>query len=56
MNDLYDESEELRDRLGLDPKEPLDMGEYKKKKGVRMQEDKAVNMVLRKEVFASIFQ
>ena len=50
MNDLYDETEDLRERLGLDPKEPLDLTEYKKKKGIRMQEDRALNRILQKEV------
>ena len=50
INDLFDEVEELRERLGLDPKEPIDLGEFRKKKSVRTQEEKALNQVLRKEV------
>ena len=50
LNDLYDETEDLRERLGLDPKEPLDLTEFKKKKGIRMQEDRALNRILQKEV------
>jgi centrosomal protein CEP290 len=50
VNDLYDETEDLRERLGLDPKEPLDLTEYKKKKTLRLQEDRALNRVLQKEV------
>ena len=51
VNDLYDETDDLRERLGLDPKEPLDLTEFKKKKGIRMQEDRALNRVLQKEVW-----
>ncbi|KAI0241044.1 CEP209_CC5 domain-containing protein, partial [Lamellibrachia satsuma] len=50
INDLFDEVEELRERLGLDPKEPIDLGEFRKKKSVRTQEEKALNQVLRKEI------
>ena len=51
MNDMADEVEELRERLGLDPKEPIDMTEFKKKKKIRQQEDRALNNILQKEVF-----
>ena len=50
INDLFDEVEELRERVGLDPKEPIDLGEFRKKKSVRTQEAKALNQVLHKEV------
>ena len=50
INDIYDECDELRDRLGLDPKEPIDLSEFKRKKNLRMQEDRALNQVLQKEV------
>ena len=52
INDLFDEVEELRERVGLDPKEPIDLGEFRKKKSVRTQEAKALNQVLHKEVCA----
>ncbi len=50
INDLYDETEDLREKLGLDPKEPIDLTQYRKKKGLRMQEERALNRVLQKEV------
>lgn len=50
INDLYDEAEALRDKLGLGPKEPIDLGEFRKKKAIRLQEDRALNRVLQKEV------
>lgn len=50
INDHLDENEDLRERLGLDPKEPLSLAEFKKKKGSRLQEDRALNRVLQKEV------
>ena len=50
LNDLADEVEELRERLGLDPKEPMDMTEFNKKKKIRQQEDRALNNILQKEV------
>ena len=50
LNDVFDEVEELRERCGLDPKEPIDLGEFRAKKSVRTQEHKALNLVLQKEV------
>ena len=50
INDLYEEGEDLRERLGLDPKEPLDMTEFRKVKQLQHQQDRALNQVLQKEV------
>ena len=50
VNDLFDEVEDLRERLGLDPKQPIDLGEVRKKKGIRTHEERALNQVLQKEV------
>ncbi|XP_041354240.1 centrosomal protein of 290 kDa-like [Gigantopelta aegis] len=50
INDILDENEELRYRLGLDPKEPLDMKEFKKNKAVRKEEDRALNFALQGEI------
>ena len=50
MNHVNLENEELRERLGLDPKEPLDTTSIKKKKQVREEQALAMNRVLTKEV------
>ncbi|XP_074654662.1 centrosomal protein of 290 kDa-like [Tubulanus polymorphus] len=50
INDLYDENEELRARLGLDPKEPIDLEKVRHSKNSQHQQDRALNMVLQKEV------
>ena len=50
INDMFDENDELRDRLGLDPKDKIDLTDYKKKKNVKEQEDRALNRILREEV------
>ena len=50
INDLYDEADSLRDKLGYAPLEPIDLTEYRMKKGIRMQEDRALNRILQKEV------
>lgn len=50
VNELYDESEDLRERLGLDPKEPLDTSKFINRKAKRMQEDRALNRLLQNEV------
>lgn len=50
LNDVNDENDGYRDRLGLGPREQLDLAEYRKKKNMRMQEDRALNQILQKEV------
>ena len=50
VNDTETENEELRERLGLDPKEPLDTEAIKEKKLVKTQQQAALNRVLSKEV------
>lgn len=50
INDLCDENEDLRGRLGLDPRKPLDLTQFRSKKAVRKEEEKAMNYILQKEV------
>ncbi len=50
VNDSETENEELRERLGLDPKEPLDTEAIKEKKLIKTQQQAALNRVLSKEV------
>ena len=45
LNDLLEENEELRGRLGLDPKEPLDLGQVRLTKALQHQQDRALNQV-----------
>ena len=53
VNDAETENEELRERLGLDPKEPLDTEAINEKKMVKNQQQAALNRVLSKEVLDS---
>lgn len=56
FNDLLDENENLRERLGLDPREPVDVSEFRKDKDRRKEETKALNIILQKEVgICSVF-
>ncbi|XP_053396760.1 centrosomal protein of 290 kDa-like [Mercenaria mercenaria] len=50
INDLCDENEDLRGRLGLDPRKPLDLTKFRSDKAVRKEEEKAMNYILQKEV------
>lgn len=50
VNDLLDENEGMREKLGMDPRKPLDLTEFKKKKTLRLQGDRALNMTLQQEV------
>jgi len=47
---LYDEVEELRDRLGLDPREPICIEDLRHRKALHINQDRALNRVLHKEV------
>ena len=44
------ENEELRERLGMDPKESVDIEDIKYKKKVKTEQAAALNRVLTKEV------
>lgn len=50
VNDVEAENEELRDRLGMDPREPLDIEAVKEKKLIKTEQQAALNRVLSKEV------
>jgi len=50
INLLYDEVEELRERLGLDPREPINIEDLRHKKALHINQDRALNRVLHKEV------
>ncbi|XP_065052482.1 centrosomal protein of 290 kDa-like [Rhopilema esculentum] len=50
LDDCMLENEELRERLGLDPKEQLDADSIRKKKQVKEEQALALNRVLAKEV------
>jgi hypothetical protein len=50
LNDVLEENDELRARLGMEPREKINVDELKDLKAVRAQESRAVVHVLRKEV------
>lgn len=50
INDIEEENEELRFKLGMDPRDPLDLTEFRKNKELRKEEEKALNFILQKEV------
>ena len=53
INEILDENEELRYKLGMDPREPLDLTSFRKNKAIRQEELKAVNFTLQREVSTS---
>ncbi len=55
VNDLLDENEGMREKLGLDPRKPMDLGEFRKKKTLRLQGDRALNMALQQEVGVQVW-
>eukprot|EP00057_Strongylocentrotus_purpuratus_P025575 XP_011680049.1 PREDICTED: centrosomal protein of 290 kDa-like [Strongylocentrotus purpuratus] len=46
LNELLEENEELRSRLGFDPKQPIDMEQARLYRGQQHQQDRALNQVL----------
>ncbi|WAR07060.1 CE290-like protein [Mya arenaria] len=50
INDLCDENEDLRGRLGLDPRKPIDLTQFRSDKAKRSEGDKATVIMLQKEI------
>ncbi|XP_075712918.1 centrosomal protein of 290 kDa [Rhinoderma darwinii] len=50
VNEVLDENEDFRERLGLDPKTVIDLTEYKNVKALKQQQYRAENQVLLKEI------
>lgn len=50
LNEVLEEDDELRAKLGMDPREPLDLKGVKELKVIKAQESRAIVHVLKKEI------
>ncbi len=51
MNDVLDENEHLKQKLGIGPDDEVNLDEFRKTKAIKREEERAMVLILQQEVF-----
>ncbi len=56
MNDVLDENEHLKQKLGIGPDDEVNLDEFRKTKAIKREEERAMVLILQQEVLSASFE